>query len=115
MPGRWFQLTDRFGCSISASYMQITFKASCEVFNAEHNQRFPDDQKDFVTNPDLLFSRWIFQTTHDWSTRPRYRLPSVVRSDLIGHVSQSLDLEPWFSDPQGALLPFPEARQPRRD
>ena len=23
--------------------------------------------------------------------------------------------EPWFSDAQGALLPFPEARQPRRD
>jgi predicted chitinase len=36
--------------------IQTTFKANYEVFNREHNHRFPDDPKDFVSNPDLLLS-----------------------------------------------------------
>lgn len=36
--------------------IQATFKANYEIFNREHNRRFPDDQKDFVANPDLLLS-----------------------------------------------------------
>ncbi|MDR6411728.1 glycoside hydrolase family 19 protein [Paraburkholderia terricola] len=36
--------------------IQTTFKANYEVFNREHNHRFPDDQKNFLDNPDLLLS-----------------------------------------------------------
>ncbi|WP_156966001.1 hypothetical protein [Paraburkholderia bannensis] len=34
--------------------IQTTFKANYEVFNREHNRRFPDDPKNFVDSPDLL-------------------------------------------------------------
>ncbi|WP_197070226.1 hypothetical protein [Burkholderia sp. 9120] len=34
--------------------MQIN--TNYEVFNREHNHRFPDDQKNFLDNPDLLLS-----------------------------------------------------------
>ncbi|WP_321786550.1 hypothetical protein [Paraburkholderia sp. J94] len=36
--------------------IQTTFKANYEVFNREHNRRFPDDPKNFLDNPDLLLS-----------------------------------------------------------
>jgi predicted chitinase len=36
--------------------IQTTFKANYEVFNEEHNRRFPNDRMGFVVNPDLLLS-----------------------------------------------------------
>ncbi|MEM5447589.1 glycoside hydrolase family 19 protein [Paraburkholderia guartelaensis] len=36
--------------------IQTTFKSNYEIFNTEHNRRFPDDLKNFVENPDLLLT-----------------------------------------------------------
>lgn len=36
--------------------IQTTFRANYEVFYREHNKRFPDDQQDFVQNPDFVLS-----------------------------------------------------------
>ncbi|WP_420991657.1 glycoside hydrolase family 19 protein [Cupriavidus sp. 30B13] len=36
--------------------IQTTFKANYEIFNNEHNVRFPGDQHNFVENPDLLLN-----------------------------------------------------------
>ncbi|WP_233805179.1 glycoside hydrolase family 19 protein [Paraburkholderia sp. HP33-1] len=36
--------------------IQTTFKSNYEVFNREHNNRFPEDQRNFIDNPDLLLS-----------------------------------------------------------
>ncbi|OXI31233.1 hypothetical protein CFB89_17275 [Burkholderia sp. AU16741] len=36
--------------------IQTTFKGNYMVLTDEHNRRFPDDQRDFVENPDLVLS-----------------------------------------------------------
>ncbi|MEC4770165.1 glycoside hydrolase family 19 protein [Burkholderia cenocepacia] len=36
--------------------IQTTFKSNYMVLTDEHNRRFPDDQRDFVENPDLVLS-----------------------------------------------------------
>jgi predicted chitinase len=36
--------------------MQLTFKSNYAAFTITHNKRNPDDQRDFVANPDLLVS-----------------------------------------------------------
>src|ERR1700756_3726407 len=36
--------------------IQTTFHDNYEAFSREHNKRFPDDQQDFLQNPDFVLS-----------------------------------------------------------
>ncbi|WP_423369141.1 glycoside hydrolase family 19 protein [Burkholderia sp. LMG 32019] len=69
-------------------FIQVTGKVGYESFQKEHNRRSPDDQQDFIKNPDLVASRLEYAVESAFTFWARKNLNSVSDNGTVSDVTQ---------------------------
>jgi len=69
-------------------FMQITGKNGYKSFQEEHNKRFPDDQQDFVSNPELVLTKLEYGLESAFTFWFRNNLNSISDTGTVRDVTQ---------------------------
>ena len=69
-------------------FMQVTGKNGYRSFQEEHNKRFPDDQQDFVANPDLVLTRPEYGLESAFIFWLRNNLNNISDTGMVTDVTQ---------------------------
>ncbi|SFW61357.1 glycoside hydrolase family 19 protein [Burkholderia sp. NFACC33-1] len=69
-------------------FIQVTGKVGYELFQSEHNRRSPDDQQDFVKNPDLVASRLEYAVESAFTFWAHKNLNSISDNGTVRDVTQ---------------------------
>jgi predicted chitinase len=69
-------------------FIQVTGKSGYRSFQSEHNSRCPDDQQDFINNPDLLTSQLEYAVESAFVFWSRVNLNSVSDTGTVSEVTQ---------------------------
>ncbi|MCA8016931.1 glycoside hydrolase family 19 protein [Burkholderia metallica] len=69
-------------------FIQVTGKVGYELFQSEHNRRSPDDQQDFVKNPDLVASRLEYAVESAFIFWVHKNLNSISDNGTVHDVTQ---------------------------